>query len=101
MLTESQHKRFNELQQKEEDGILNVAEQKELNGLIRIIEDAEKEALRPATEQIRQERLQIQAQNAALKTLVNRQERLVRRLVGHLSHSNRVLRSKYHTLRGK
>ncbi len=80
MFTEAQRRRFSELQQREEDGVLNASERKELNELIQIVEAAEKETLQPATEQIRQERLQIQAQNAALKTLMHRQERLVRRL---------------------
>lgn len=80
MLTEPQRQRLSELQQREEDGVLNAPERKELNRLIQIVAAVEKEMLRPATEHIRQERLQIQAQNAALKTLLARKERLVRRL---------------------
>jgi len=80
MLTEPQRLRFSELQQQEEAGILNAPERRELNILIQMVEAVEKEGLRSATAHIRQERLQIQAQNAELKTLLARKERLVRRL---------------------
>ena len=80
MLTEQQRTRFSELQQREEDGTLEALERAELNVLLEHLEAQEKAYLLPATERMRQERLQLHAQNEALKTLLRRQERLVRRL---------------------
>jgi len=87
MFTELQRRRFSELQQREEDGVLSASEQEELNSLIQYVEAKEKEYLRPATNHIREERLLIQEQNKALKTLLRRQERLVRRLERVLASS--------------
>ena len=87
MLTEQQRKRFSELREREENGTLDASEQEELNSIIQYIEARESEYLRPATERIRQERLQLHSQNAALKTLMRRQERHVRRLERFLALS--------------
>ena len=89
MLTDEQRKRFFELRQQEEDGALEESGREELNNLIQAVEAEDAETLRPATERIRQQRLQYHAQNEAVKTLLDRQERLVRRLerVLALSHT--------------
>lgn len=87
MLTEAQRQHFRELQQKEDEGILSVSEREELQALIQIIEDAETVYLRPATERIRQERFKIAEQNRALEALIQRKERLARRLERILSLS--------------
>ncbi len=87
MLTDEQRERFAALQQREEQGILTEAERSELNGLIAQVEADEAAYLRPATDRVHQERLQIEAQNAALKHLVRRKERLARRLERFLAAS--------------
>ena len=80
MLTEQQRQRFRTLQQGEEDGILSLPEQAELQTYVQQIEAEEAVYLRPATERIRQERLQIEEQNQALQAVMRRKERLARRL---------------------
>ena len=72
--------RFEALRQKEEEGTLTEAEQVELAQMIEEIEEIEAAYLRPATERLRAERAQVQAQTAALQRLVRRKEALARRL---------------------
>src|SRR5579862_3603540 len=80
MLTDAQRERFHALQRREEEGALSPTEQAELHAFMQKIEEEEAVYLHPATERIRQERLQIQEQNKALQYLVRRKERLARRL---------------------
>jgi hypothetical protein len=87
MFTEQQRKRFAALREREQISTLTEAEQAELEQLIRQVETVEAAYLRPAVERTRQERLQKEAQNVALKTLIRRQERLVRRLERFLALS--------------
>lgn len=76
MLTESQRQRFRTLQQKEDTDTLSPTEQAELQAFVQFIEDEEARYLRPATQRIKERNLQLAAQNAALKTLVEREKRL-------------------------
>ena len=87
MLTDSQRKRFRALQNGEDNGTLSPAEQVELQTFVQLIEEKEAVYLRPATERIRQERLQSEAQNQELQELLRREERLQRRLERFLALS--------------
>ncbi len=71
---------FQALRQREDEGTLTESERAELVALIQEIESSEEAYLRPATERLRAERLQTETQNAALRNLVQRQEKLVQRL---------------------
>ena len=77
MFTEPQRQRFRALQQREDDGTLTASEQAELQAFVQQIEAEEAAYLRPANERIRQERLQLAAQTAALKLLLQQRERLL------------------------
>ncbi len=80
MFTAPQRQRFHALQQREDEGTLAPSEQAELQAFVQQIEAEEAIYLRPANERIRQERLQLEAQTAALKILLRRRERLAHRL---------------------
>jgi hypothetical protein len=72
--------RFQELRQRELAGALSEQEQGELSLLVQELECEEATHLNPATEQLRQERATIEAQNRALQALVARKETLVTKL---------------------
>lgn len=80
MEDEQKRARFQWLRQREEAGTLTPSEQVELAELIHEIESAEAAALRPSVEREEAECLSLEAQNAALAALVQRQENLVHRL---------------------
>ncbi len=80
MFTEPQRQRFRALQQREDEETLTASEQVELQAFAQQIEAEEAVYLRPANERIRQERLQLAAQTAALKLLLQQREHLARRL---------------------
>lgn len=80
MLTEDERTRFRALQARADAGSLTNDEQTEYEGIIRQIEADEAVYLRPATERLRQECVEAEARNDALRQLVHRQERLARRL---------------------
>ncbi len=79
-MTTSQRKRFQALQQNEDDGTLSSTEQTELAEFVQQIEADEAAYLGPATVRIRQQRLRLEEQNEALRTLIRRKERLARRI---------------------
>ena len=69
MLTETERLRFNLLQEKKQNNTLNDAEQAEWQRFVSRIEAAEAVYLRPATEQMKRENAELEAQNRALKAL--------------------------------
>lgn len=80
MLTEQRRQRLRALQQVEMDGALSSAERMELDAFVQQIEAEEEAVLAAANERMRQERRQIEEQNAALAALIRRKERLAQRL---------------------
>jgi hypothetical protein len=80
MWIEGKRTRFRTLRQQEIEGTLTESEQAELAQMIAELEAEEASYLKPATQRIREERLHLQSQNAALKSVIKRQERLARRL---------------------
>lgn len=87
MLTEQQRQQLRALQYSEQSGTITETERAELDGLILRVEAEEAAALHPTIERTQRERLQIEAQNAALRTLIRRKERLVHRLERFLTLS--------------
>lgn len=77
MFTEPQRQRFRALQQREVEGALTTSEQAELQSFVQQVEAEEAVYLRPATERLRQERLQIKAQTASLQALLQQREGLL------------------------
>ncbi|MDQ3814801.1 MAG: hypothetical protein M3347_12735 [Armatimonadota bacterium] len=80
MCDEQKRERFQTLRERELEGALTPAEQTELSLLIQEIENAEAAYLGPATERLRREREQLEAQNHALEDLVRRKQALAERL---------------------
>ena len=80
MLTEDERTRFRALQARADAGSLTSDEQTEYQGFIQQIESDEAVYLRPATERLRQECIEAESRNEALRQLLRRQERLARRL---------------------
>jgi hypothetical protein len=80
MWEEQTRARFQQLRQREREGLLSDAEQAELARLVQELEAAEASALTPAAERLRQEREALQAQNRLLEVLARRKEALVLRL---------------------
>lgn len=80
MWDERQRERFQQLREKESQGLLTPIEQAELASLIQALHSAETSYLAPATRRLREEREVMENQNSSLQTLVRRKESLVRRL---------------------
>ena len=80
MWNKRKRKRFQILCQSELEGTLTDAEGAELSQMIAEIEETEAASLRPAIERMQDEREEIEAQNRALKTLVQRKEAFLTRL---------------------
>ncbi|GAC1310566.1 MAG: hypothetical protein NVSMB27_47500 [Ktedonobacteraceae bacterium] len=80
MWDEEQKQRFQTLRTRQRTDELNEAEQAELARMIRDLEEEEAAYLRPATQRLEESNRQKTAQNAALKTLVEREKRLNRYL---------------------
>jgi hypothetical protein len=72
--------RFNALRASEEAGTLTPREQEELAGMIEEIDRAEAASLQSSAEQEEAECLRLEAQNAALSTLLQRRQALARKL---------------------
>jgi len=73
-------RRFQQLREKELQGLLTQIEQAELASLVQELHAAEAAYLAPATRRLREEREAIETQNGSLQTLVRRKESLVARL---------------------
>ena len=80
MWNEDQRKRFQELRTGDREKTLTQTEQTELARMIHELEEEEAAYLRPATQRLEQRNRETDAQNAALKILVDRQKRLNRYL---------------------
>ncbi len=80
MWNDEQKQRFQMLRTRDRQQALTSAEQAELARMIQELEDEEAAYLRPATQRLEQRNTQMAAQNAALKTLVEKEERLNRYL---------------------
>jgi hypothetical protein len=85
MWDNSKSERFQQLRSKQRHGSLEEAEQSELTQMIVELETEEERLLQPAIERINSDNLRIEAQNQALKDLVQREERLVARLENFLA----------------
>lgn len=79
-MTEQQKEQFCTLQRKEEDSVLSHDEKLQLREFREQIEAEEATLLATGLELLRQERRQIEEQNAVLASLIHRKERLARRL---------------------
>ena len=79
--------RFQELRQRQREGVLTEAEQAELKLLVQELEAAEATYLTPATERLRQQRGTLETQNRALEALALRKEALVLRLRDFLAEA--------------
>lgn len=80
MWNDTQKQRFQELRTRERQKNLNETEKAELARMIEELEAEEAATLRPANQRLEQQNLQLAAQNAALKNLVEREKRLQRYL---------------------
>ena len=80
MWNDEQKQRFQMLRNRQRQQALTISEQAELARMIEELEEEEAAYLRPATRRLEQRNLQNAAQNAALKTLVEREKRLNRYL---------------------
>lgn len=76
MWNEEQKQRFQVLRTRERQDELTASEQGELARMIQELEEEEAAYLRPATQRLEQRNLDMVAQNAALKTLIEREKRL-------------------------
>ncbi len=81
MWNDKQKQRFQILRTSELQQVLSEAETIELASMIHELEKDEASYLRPATQRLEQRNLQIAGQNAALKTIVEREKRLNRYLL--------------------
>jgi len=75
-MRKQQRERFQALRSRELREPLTETEQQELDTLIRVIEEEEAVYLRPANERIREETRHIEEQNAAIRNLIEREQRL-------------------------
>ena len=80
MLNEIQRKRMAQLRDAETQGTLTDAEQAELSELFQIIYDAEAVYLKPAIAAMEQKRKQLEAENARMRSLMQRRKDLLSRL---------------------
>jgi cell division protein FtsB len=80
MWDQAKRNRFQDLRRRELEGALPPAEREELVGLVAELEAEEAAYLSPATERLRREREQLDAQNRALSELIRRKEALATRL---------------------
>jgi hypothetical protein len=80
MWNDAQKQRFQELRTRERQQKLSETEAVELARMIEELEAQEAAYLRPANQRLEQRNLQLSAQNAALKNLVEREKRLQRYL---------------------
>jgi hypothetical protein len=80
MWGDEQRTRFQQLRERQSEGTLTVVEQEELEALTRQLEAAEGRYLAGATQRIRAQREVLETQNQSLELLVQRKERLVKRL---------------------
>lgn len=107
----AKQQQLNELQRREEQGILSNEERDTLEALLYELEQQEWDTLRPALERLRAEQKQLQeeygrvrSQNAALAALAERQEDLLKRarvqLAGLLSE-HEALKSAYERVTGQ
>src|SRR5947207_2187923 len=80
MWDEQQQARFDALRARKEAGTLTRREQKELAGMIEEIDRAEAASLQPSVEREEAECLRLEAQNAALATLLERRQALTGKL---------------------
>ena len=80
MWNDEQKQRFQELRNRERQQELTTLEKTELARMIQELEEEEAAYLRPATRRFEQRNIQMAAQNAALKTLVEKEKRLNRYL---------------------
>ncbi len=87
MWEEQKSARFEQLRQRQREGVITEAEQAELALLVQEIEAAEVAYLTPAAERLRQEREAVETQNRALEALALRKEALVRRLRDFLAEA--------------
>jgi hypothetical protein len=79
---------FEHLRAKEDKGTLTRAERAMLTAMVEEIEGAESARLAPAIQRLDDECAQVEAQNAALKGLIQRKKDLVRRLEQILVETN-------------
>jgi vacuolar-type H+-ATPase subunit D/Vma8 len=87
MSEEQKRSRFQQLLQRQQDSLLTEAEQAELASLIEEIEAVEASYLSPVTDQLRQQRKTLEAQNRTLEVLALRKEALVLRLRSFLGEA--------------
>jgi DNA repair exonuclease SbcCD ATPase subunit len=79
--------RFQDLRERELDGVLSESEQTELAQLIQELEDMEIAYLAPALERLRQENSQLQAEAKALEKQKEELEELLRQKEAYLAHA--------------
>lgn len=84
-----QRERYEVLSRLQEAGELSKSEVWEPSELVRIVEEEEARYLVPATKRIDDECLEIERQNMELKSLLDRRERLSRRLERFLCFKSR------------
>jgi hypothetical protein len=77
---EQKRSRFQQLRERQREGVLSEAERAELGVFEQELEEAEAWSLAPATEGLRREWVEVEAQNRTLEGLALRKEALVRRL---------------------
>jgi hypothetical protein len=80
MWEEQIRRRFELLHQRESAGVIADTERRELESLVEELQSAEATYLTPATERLREERQELDAQNRALEVLARRRETLARHL---------------------
>jgi len=88
-MRKQQRERFQALRSRELREPLTETEQQELDTLIRVIEEEEAVYLRPANERIREETRHIEEQNAAIRNLLAREQKLTLHLQQVLEEATR------------
>jgi hypothetical protein len=88
MWEEQKRSRFQQLRQRQRDGVLPKAEQAELALLVQELEAAEASYLTSATKELRQERQILETENRTLEGLARRKEALVKRLRDFLAEAS-------------
>jgi hypothetical protein len=87
MWDDQKRARFQQLRQRQREGMLQVTDQAELAALERELQAAETSYLTPATERLRQDRVSLETQNRTLENLTLRKDALVRRLRDFLAEA--------------
>jgi len=111
MWDETKQKRWNELNEHQQQGRLSGEEQSEFDRLAAELERAEWAALQPALQRMRQEQEQLKqecdttrSENAALAVLAERQQKLLvraRTQMGQLLAEHEVLKEDYQRVTGE